>query len=256
MTPLPASIYPGQVGHTRQAPKHHSLRYGMFSLLTDIDGPERANAANRLLSFDRFNLVSVHARDHGRGDGQLRDWVTAHLESVGVTASLGRIQVLAAPRVLGLIFNPISVYFAFDRADALVGVLFEVNNFHGGRCAYPFRITDPDAPSHRFSCPKGFFVSPFNPVDGVYHFRLDFDETRYRLSIQLVRDGVRTLSAVHTARRETLTTGALARTNIRYPLNTLGIVGAILVEAIRLRLKGLRTFSPRRGTRDTDLRRS
>ena len=255
MTPLPASLYFGQVGHVRHAPRRHALRYGMFSVLADIDGPGREAGRNALFSFDRFNLVSVHQRDHGDGSGDLRRWVTAQLADAGRTGPLGRVQLLAAPRVLGLIFNPISVYFCHDPADRLTGLIFEVSNFHGGRCAYPFKVDDPDAATFRARCPKRFFVSPFNPVDGEYCFRLDREGDGYRLGIQLFRNGACTMGAIHTASRKPLSWKSVLMANFRFPLNTIGIVGGILVEAVRLRLKGLTTYAPRRGTIDTLPRR-
>lgn len=254
MKPRPASIYSGDVVHVRHAPQRHRLRHGLFSILADIDGAARRDAGIRLFSYDRFNLVSVHARDHGDGSGDLRGWVQRQLQAVGLTEPLGRVQLLAAPRVLGLVFNPLSVFFAHDRADRLRGVIFEVGNFHGGRCAYTFAVGDPDAQTHRFACPKRFYVSPFNPVDGEYRFRLTRHGDAYRLGIQLLRNGGCVFSAVHAAQRKTLTSKALAAANLRHPFNTAGIVGAILFEALRLRLKGLVTYAPRRGTIDTQSR--
>ena len=255
MRPLPASLYPGDVGHMRHGPKRHRLRYGMVCVLADIDGPARDDSASPLFSFDRFNLVSVHARDHGDGR-DLRAWCSERLREAGQDTPLGRIQLLAAPRILGIVFNPVSVFFCHDSEDRLAGMIFEVSNFHGGRCAYAFPVEPGADLPLRFSCPKRFFVSPFNPVEGEYRFRLERDADRYRLGIQLFRDGQCVMGAVHTAKRDTLTHSALLRAQFRQPFNTVTILGGILFEALRLRLKGLTTFSPRRGTVDTLPRRT
>ena len=45
MKPLPASIYTGEVGHTRLRPRHHALRYKMYSILVDIDGADAQPSA-------------------------------------------------------------------------------------------------------------------------------------------------------------------------------------------------------------------
>lgn len=254
MRPLPASLYAGDVGHTRVRPRHHALRYKMYSVLVDIDGPEARPKAGPLFSIGPFNAISFAAKDHGRGDKNLRLWVEEKLTAEGVERPLGRIQLLTAPRTFGLSFNPLSVFFCHDRQDRLVGMIFEVNNFHSGRCAYAFAVDDPDARTLRFSCPKAFFVSPFNPVDGEYSFRLDRDEGHYRLGIQLIREGQVEMSAIHRAERQPLNAGTVLATKIRHPFNTLSIVGAILIEALKLRLKGLATHAPRRGTIDTQSR--
>jgi hypothetical protein len=251
MMPLPPSLYLGDVGHMRHRPVRHALRYRMLSILADIDGPHRQASGIRGFSFDRRDLVSQYAADHGRGNGSLRDWVRETLRRQGIRLRPGRIQLLASPRVLGFVFNPVSVYFCHAFDGRLAAVIFEVSNFHGGRCAYAFPVAPDATMPLRFACPKRFFVSPFNPVDGEYRFRLDRDGAAYRLGIRLYRDGRCTMGAVHRAQRRELTSATLLRAQLARPFNTLATVGAILFEALKLRLKGLRTHAPRRGSIDT-----
>lgn len=251
MRPLPASLYTGDVGHMRHHPRRHSLRYRMVSMLADIDGEARTDRGIAGFAFDRFAPVSQHAADHGRGHGALRDWVRSRLQQNGIDFEPGRIQLLAAPRVLGIVFNPVSVYFCHRADDRLGAVLFEVANFHGGRQVYAFDVPDDTAKPLRFACEKTFFVSPFNPVEGEYRFRLDRDEDTLRLGIRHYRDGACIMGAILQAERQALTTRSLWEAQLAQPLNTLATVGGILFEALRLRLKGLRTYAPRRGSTDT-----
>jgi DUF1365 family protein len=252
MTPLPASLLDGDIAHTRLAPKRHSLRYRMHSILLDIDGAALDQIRSPVFSVGRFNLVSFHPRDHGRGEDDLRPWVEDQLAAEAADFQLGRVQILAAPRVLGLVFNPVTVLFCHDRSEALRAVIFQVSNFHGGRHAYTF-LLPPAFPgeSLRFSSSKHFFVSPFNDTNGEYSFRLDRDQTGLRLSIQLHREGSCVLSAVQKCTIRPLTTRNLLRAPFSLAFNTIKIVGAILLEALRLRLKGLRLYTPRHGSIDT-----
>lgn len=256
MNPLPPSLFFGRVGHARLHPRRHSLRYRMFSLLIDVDRSAERTGLPALFSIDRFNLVSFHAKDHGARDGNLRRWVTEQMRPHIGDEPLGRIQLLSAPRVLGMIFNPISVYFCHRLNGELCGVIFDVSNFHSGRCAYTFPIEDPEAGVFRFRCPKAFFVSPFNPVAGDYAFRLRRTGDAYHLGIQLWRDGQCVMNATHKADRRPLDDRNLAAANFIHPFNTIQIVGAILFEALKLRLKGLQLYAPRRGTIDTLSRRA
>ncbi|WP_417482747.1 DUF1365 domain-containing protein [Maricaulis sp.] len=252
MTPLPASLLAGEVGHTRLTPKRHALRYGMQSILLDIDGPELTAIRSPLFSVDRFNLVSFHPRDHGRGEAALRPWVEAQLAAEDADFDIGRVQILAAPRVFGLVFNPVTTLFCHDRTGKLRAVIFQVSNFHGGRCAYTFLLPPSEAgESLRFSCRKRFFVSPFNNTDGEYRFRLDRDAASLRLGIQLWRDGACVLSAVQKCEIRPLDTAGLLAAPLSLAFNTTKIVGGILFEALRLRLKGLKMYTPRHGSIDT-----
>lgn len=252
MRPLPASLCDGIVGHTRHGPKPHALRYSMLSVLIDLERESRARKHGALWAVDGPALISVQTRDYGRGRGELRDWVVEKLCDAGLERDIGKIELLTAPRVFGLKFNPLSVFFAFDQEDELAGLVFEVSNFHGGRQAYAFPVPRDAGPDYRFSCEKSFFVSPYNTADeGEYHFRLRRDQQRLCLSIQLYREGERILSAVHSARLTRLNSNNLRSALLRHPFNTIKIVGGILVEALRLGLKGLPLHAPRRGTVDT-----
>ncbi|WP_300544949.1 DUF1365 family protein [Maricaulis sp.] len=251
MKPLPPSLYIGDVGHMRHRPRRHSLRYRMITVLADIDGPHRRAGGTWPFVFDRFGLIGQRAADHGDRSGSLRSWVETVLERHGIALRPGRIQLLAAPRVLGFVFNPVSVYFCHDGEDRLGAVMFEVSNFHGGRHTYAFPVSPNAGTPLRFSCPKAFFVSPFNPVEGEYTFRLDRGADNLRLGIRLHRQGDCVMGAVHTAKRRDLTGANVLHAQITQPFNTVTIVGGILLEALRLRSKGLRVFAPRKGTIDT-----
>lgn len=256
MTPLPASLLAGDIGHTRVRPKRHSLRYRMVSILVDIDGEALDGISSSVFSVDRFNLAAFCPKDHGRGEPALRPWVEDQLALAEADFELGRVQILTAPRVLGLVFNPVSVLFCHDKSQALRAVIFEVSNFHGGRCAYTFEVPPPSPgaaspDSLRLACRKRFFVSPFNPTDGEYRFRLERDDHGLRLGIQLYREGALVMSAVHKAEIRPLDTAHLLAAPLALGLNTIKIVGAILWEAVRLRLKGLKMYTPRHGSIDT-----
>lgn len=252
MTPLPPSLCECIVGHTRHRPKAHSLRYAMLSVLVDMEAETEHGRRGWLWAVDRPALISLWSSDYGSGQGKLRDWVAGQLADAGMEQPVGRIEILTVPRIFGLKFNPLSVFFAFDTEERFCGIVFEVSNFHSGRQAYAFAVAPDTGPDYRFSCPKDFFVSPFNAANaGEYQFRLRRDDNSLRLSIQLERDGEKILSAVQTARLTPFSQPALRQALISHPFNTIKIVGGILVEAARLALKGLPLFAPRRGTVDT-----
>ena len=235
------ALYQGQVIHHRLRPRRHRLVYRVFSVLLDLDElPDVANRL-RLLSHNRSNLFSFHDADHGPGDGSsLRGWVDAQLAAAGIAPDGGRVEVLCYPRILGYVFNPLTVYFCRRADGALAAVLYEVNNTFGERHSYLIPVDDPSAPVVRQACDKRLYVSPFNDVSGGYRFRVVAPDDRVEVIINYVDDQGMILHAAFRGARRPLSDAALAGAFLRYPLMTFKVIAGIHWEALRLWRKGLR----------------
>ncbi|RYF81934.1 MAG: DUF1365 domain-containing protein [Comamonadaceae bacterium] len=234
--------------HQRLRPLRHRLRYRVFSLLVDLDELPALHARLRWLSVDRFNLFSVHRRDHGAGDAAgPRAHVEQQLREAGLPTG-GAIRLLAMPRILGYAFNPLSVYFchapAADGPGALQAVLYEVNNTFGQRHSYLIAVPPGTDEAHiEQSCEKVFHVSPFLGLNMHYRFRVRPPGEALRVGIHACDAQGPMLVASLDARRRPLSDAALLRAFFGHPLLTLKVVGAIHWQALRLWLKGLRIHS-------------
>jgi uncharacterized protein len=240
MSATRSGLYVGRVAHRRLRPRRHALRYRTFALLIDLDELPALDRRLRLFSHNRVNLFSFYDRDHGSGSTPLRDWVEACAREAGLGLDGGPIRLLTMPRILGYVFNPISVYFCHDRAGGLRAILYEVNNTFGQRHSY-FIAVEPDGQTPvRQSCAKEFFVSPFMAMDMTYDFAVHPPgETVSIAVVERDRDGVM-LTATQTQARVELTDAALARVFFSHPLLTLKVVLGIHLEALALWLKGMR----------------
>jgi DUF1365 family protein len=109
----------------------------------------------------------------------------------------GRVLMAAHARAFGYCFNPISVFWCFDRAQALAGVVVEVHNTYGGRHAYLVR---PDAQG-RARVDKALYVSPFHGTDGWYDVRVPVPGDRLLVAVTLHTDDGATFSASLAGRR-------------------------------------------------------
>lgn len=230
-----SGIYTGLVVHKRLRPRRHRLSYRVFSLLLDLD--ELPSLSLRWLAVNRPGLLSFREADHGDG-GALRPWVAAQLAGAGIVAD-GPVRMLCYPRMLGYVFNPLTVYFCHARDGSLAAVIYEVHNTHGERHAYVMPGGDGVV---RHSCAKGFFVSPFMPMDCVYHFTITPPGDHVSVGI-VEADGEGTLlTATFSGAHSPLTDAALLRAVLAHPLMTLKVTAAIHWEAIKLLLKGLRVY--------------
>ena len=233
-----SALYDGAVVHRRFAPKTHRLRYRLFQLLLDLDELPALGRSLRLFAHNRPGLFSFHARDHlDPAGGPLRGQVEAMLAKAGIDAG-GPIRVLCLPRVLGYVFNPLSLFYCHRPDGALAGVVLEVTNTFGERHCYV--VAAEGGAVTRSACAKTFFVSPFMGMEMSYDFRLTTPGDDVATAIQgRDADGAPLIAAVFSGHHEALSDRALASTFVRHPLITLKVIFAIHLEALKLLAKGL-----------------
>jgi cyclopropane-fatty-acyl-phospholipid synthase len=147
------ALYEVTISHARSAPLRNVFRYRGYLWLVDLDHLPRVRL-----------LAGFRARDH-LGDPRrgIRENLDRFLAANGI-ARPHTITMLTQARVLGYVFNPLTVYWC-HRPECVVA---EVHNTYGQRYAY---LLHPDTRG-RARVPKQFYVSPFYPVDGGYRMSL------------------------------------------------------------------------------------
>ncbi len=231
-----SGLYPGVVTHTRMKPRRHALRYRIFMLLLDLDELADLDRGLKLFSLRRLNLVGIDPRRHGDGSATpLKAQVEAQLAAAGV-AHGGPVRLLAMPRILGMGFNPLTVYFCHAADGALSAILYEVNNTFGERHSY--LIPAEAAPIVKQACEKGFYVSPFMDMALSYAFRVRPPGQQVQVLVDVDDAEGRVLATGFAGEREDLTDRNLLRAWLRHPWMTVGVLGAIHWEALFIWLKG------------------
>ena len=234
-----AYLYHGGVAHRRLRPVGHKFSYRVFSMLIDIDRIDEAASSLRLFSRNRFNIFSFHDRDHpGDDDAPLAARIRAALWGAGFRGD-GKIELLCYPRILGYVFNPLSVYYCNDAEGRLEAILYEVRNTFGGVHSYLIGVGE-ERSIIRQSAQKAFRVSPFMDMDQRYEFTLSRPDGR--LSVAILQSDAEgpIFTASFAGEREAATDKSLCAAFFRYPLMTLKVIAAIHWEALRLVFKGLR----------------
>ena len=111
---MKSGLYAGRVVHARLRPTRHRLSYRVFSLLLDLDELDTLSRRLKIFGHNRAAIFSFHDKDHGDGGPDLRGWIAAQLGAAGAALAAPRIEILCYPRILGYVFNPLTVYFCRD----------------------------------------------------------------------------------------------------------------------------------------------
>jgi uncharacterized protein len=255
-----AALYECRITHTRLAPLKNVFSYGTYLWLVDLDHLPRPGRVLRL-------LAGFSSRDH-LDDPELtiRGNLDRYLLSEGIDLDGGRVMMLTNARVLGYVFNPLTVFWCHRPDGALACVVAEVHNTYRQRHAYLLR---PDERG-RAQTQKEFYVSPFYPVDGGYRMTLPEPgppepgtaepsgpgpRTALALSITLTRPDGNSFVASVRGTGQPATTRALLSAAARHPWSTAAVTIRIRLQGIRLYLRGLPVVprpphQPKRALRD------
>jgi predicted NAD/FAD-binding protein/DUF1365 family protein len=194
-------LYDVTIRHTRRRPFRKQFVHRSHVWLVDLDALP-----------DHGLLGRFEARDHvGSPDATIRANLDAFLAEHDVDLTGGRVLMAANARAFGNGFNPISVFWCFDRAGAPAGTVVEVQNTYGGRHAY---LVHPDERG-RARVDKQLYVSPFHGTDGWYDVVVPVPGDELLVAITLHTDDGATFSASLAGRRTTASARRAAPAAIR-----------------------------------------
>lgn len=223
---LPALV-DGTVTHTRRVPLTNTFTDTHYQWLVDV---ERLPGFRWPLSL----FAGFDARDH-LDSGRLGDGLRGDVERFIATRNItlrpeDRVLMLANARVLGHVFDPLTVFWCLRPDNTVIAVVFEVHNTYDERHAYLLDLDE----SGGTRIDKVFYVSPFNDVSGTYAVQLRLRPDRVTVSVGLDRDGQRILAAVTTGVPMAATPQALTTLIRRHGLMTQRVTALIRLHGIRL----------------------
>ena len=229
-------IYNGEVTHTRFKPVRHFLKYKTFSLLIDLDEINLLDKSIGIFSHNKFNIFSFYDKDHGdRDGGNLKNWVISNLKKFQIKENITNIKVLCYPRILGYVFNPLSIFYCYEK-DKLVAIFYEVKNTFNEQHTYIFKIKNNEEIIQK--CRKKFYVSPFMDMETFYNFKLLNPNDKLSVFIKQTDADGTILTATQTGDKKEFSFKQLAFNFLKYPLMTIKIISSIHYEALLLWKKG------------------
>jgi predicted NAD/FAD-binding protein/DUF1365 family protein len=215
-------IYETTVRHTRRRPFARTFTHRSQTWVVDVDDLP-----------DHGVLGRFEARDHiGDPERSLRENLEGLLDRHGIDVRGGRMLLAANARAFGYCFNPISVFWCWDRYGDLAATVVEVHNTYGDRHAYLVHTDD----QGRGTVDKAMYVSPFHGTDGTYRVAAPVPGAngggRLDIAVTLDTDDGATFSASLSGRRSEITPLRAAPAAIRQAL-------LIRIHGVRLWLRRL-----------------
>jgi len=240
MNNFTSCIYSGLVTHKRFKPKKHFFSYKTFSLLIDLNEIEIIEKKIKFFSYNKFNVLSFYDIDHGPRNGKsLNKWVKKVLKKSKINIKSGPIKLLCYPRFFGYVFNPLSIFYCYDKKLNLRAILYEVKNTFGEQHTYVFK-------KKNFSnliinsCSKKFYVSPFIKMKTFYNFRLTKPKNFINILIKQTDESGILLVAKQVGKKIKLNSKNLFYQFLKHPLMSFKVILAIHFEAFRLWTKGVK----------------
>lgn len=220
---LSTALYRTRITHLRRAPVHHYFEHRSYSWYVDVDNLPQL--PRWLRPFARFE-----ARDHfdGNESDTLRQRIDAFLAGHDISLPGGTVTALMQARVLGYVFNPLSLYWCHDAQGQLRYIVAEVHNTYGGRHAY---LLPPDG-TRPAMVTKKLYVSPFNDVEGYYLVRAPRPDKKVDVTVSLHRDNQPAFVATVRGTRRPARRREILRLQLSAPV-------APLVGAISIRIQGI-----------------
>ncbi|MGY0235230.1 DUF1365 domain-containing protein [Longispora urticae] len=219
-----ATLYRCSLRHVRTGPVRHAFTYRTHQWLVDVDD---LPTIPRLLR----PLAGFRAKDHIGQSDSLRRNLDTYLAEQGVDLGGGQILMLTHARVLGHVFNPLTVYWCHRADGSQACVVAEVHNTYGGRHCY---LLFPDARDGA-EVDKDFYVSPFMPGRGTYRMSLPRPGHQLALTITLRPEGgTPFVASLRGTMRAATVPGLLAAA-----FQTLLVAARIRKQGVLLYLKGL-----------------
>ena len=231
------ALYVGRVRHRRFDRVRHDFAVRLYFVYLDLDELDAAFAGRWLWSHRRFAPMRFRRADcFGDPARPLGDCVRDAVQQATGQRPEGAVRVLTNLRCFGYCFNPVTLYYCFDRDERLAAVLAEITNTPWGeRHHYVVGRGAEDAgASVRASFTKAFHVSPFQPMEQQYRWAVSTPGERLGVQMDNLAGDQVVFDATLSLERRPWTTGNLWRALLRHPWMTGKVIAMIYLHAFLL----------------------
>lgn len=229
-------FYTGTLRHRRFKPARHEFTFKLFMCWLNLDELEqlpftRRGRRWRWVRFKRDDYLCPHSLP-------LKEAVLNTVEEQTGQRPEGEVYLLTHLRYGGICFNPISLYYCFNKANVLEAVVGDVSNLPWQE-RQPYVVAcDPKSHKHSARMSKQMHVSPFNPMDQEYVWQFTTPGKQLVMHMDNIDpDGSIPFDSTLVLKRRDDLGVSINRLLLRHPWMSLKVVAGIHFEALRLWLK-------------------
>ncbi len=227
-----SGLFVGTVRHRRHTPVEHAFSYPMFMPLIDLDEVEHLAKTVKRFSTRKWSLASFYRKDYMEGREDTRQAVLDKVFTLTGDRFEGKVLALCHLRYLGIYFSPVNFYYVYDSDGHWRYILAEVSNTPWNERHY-YAVPA----GRRWENQKAFHVSPFNPIEQRYVWKLrPLDKTAF-VHLETHRE-TREFDATLAMTRRPFTSKELTKLIAKTPVMTIKVVASIYWQALKLWLKG------------------
>jgi len=238
-----SGIYAGIMNHHRFFPIEHQFTYPLFMMYLDLDELDTLFNDYWLWSINKPNIASFYRKDH-LGDPKipLKEAVRKLIKEKTGYLIDGPIRLLTNLRFWGYCFNPISIYYIFDKQDLRVKfMVLEVNNTPWGE-NHCYILTPGqnvgNLTRQKFIIKKEMHVSPLMAMEYSYHCTFSIKLDRLVTKMVCIQKNSKHFSAFLGLKRQEINSWNLTKILLRHPAMTLKVIFLIYWQALVTWLKG------------------
>lgn len=235
---MKSALYVGTISHQRYIPKPYRFSYPFFMWFLNLDELHRLPPMGRWFSTHKWSVSRFYRPDYlGDPASSLGDSIRQRMEELTGRPVIGRVCALINLRTFGLYFSPVNFYYGFDDRGDFTHFLAEVSNIPWNeRHQYAHYVAGGNlSPSH----PKEFHVSPFNPDNQFYRWKIGSPGDQIGVNLAVHDERGHIFSADLKLTRHPFTIRFVKKELFKKPVMTAFIVGGIYWQALRLFLKGV-----------------
>tara|TARA_B100000029_G_scaffold514146_1_gene615865 strand:- start:968 stop:1756 length:789 start_codon:yes stop_codon:yes gene_type:complete len=250
---LQSSLFSNIVTHERFFPFKNSFKYSVTSICLKYNEAQLLDKKIKFFSYNKFNIFSFYDVDHGyRDKRKIDEFVKDVLFNNSIEYKKLSFQILCFPRILGYVFNPISVIYCYD-SDKLIAILYEVKNTSNEQHTYCFADTKfIEKNTYQHNCKKFFYVSPFIEMNCYYNFTIKKPlKNLFLLIEQFNMKNEKILIASQIGKKVEFKSFEILLSFLKNPLMTFKVIFAIHFQALKIIFKGGKYYPRKKKPLDT-----